>query len=214
VDKAIINLSKYLKNLCSGAESRKRNLVTTSMDVATIILGQQAVNSINSSNVNLTTSDINKLAVFHGPTEFDKMISELVDRYYMEGEQYLLHQATRNTLPKSIGKVSNSEGSAISTSEIQDDDISALDESFYVLQRCGLRAIATHNIHAACSVLHLISDLLISEVKKQANDYLNKALQKIGSIFQEHMNRYTKSIHSMNSSGKNHLSNVTVCSAK
>lgn len=63
----------------------------------------------------------------------------------------------------------------------------------FVLQRCGQRAIATNNIHAACAVLRLVSDLISTDLLNKAADNLSSSANKIGSIIQDQMIRYIKS---------------------
>lgn len=164
--------AKYLKNLCVGAETKKRSLSTTSSDISSIL----------GNNVSTTpsTNQSMKILVFSGATEFDKMIDELINKYYMDGEHYLLKSATKSCFPKNIE---------------EKHDFTALDEGFYVLQRCGSRAIATNNIHAACAILHLIADLLTSEVAQQAREFVTKSTARIHSIFNEQIGRYVKSIN-------------------
>lgn len=146
--------AKYLKTLCHDAETRTRNQIKSG--------GHDVINT-----------------VFQGPTEFDKMIDELINKYYFEGESFILHQATKATLPKNI--------------DDKLEKVIGLDECFYVLQRCGIRAISTNNIQAACAILHLTSDLLMLDVVQQATNYVKQATSKIGDVLSEYLNKYTKS---------------------
>jgi hypothetical protein len=70
-----------------------------------------------------------------------------------------------------------------------------------MLQKCGLRSIATNNIHAACAVLHTISDLLSTDLLTQANSMLTSATTQITAIMQEHINKFKKSIIASTASG-------------
>lgn len=79
------------------------------------------------------------MTVFAGQTEFDKMVDELINKYYMEGEKWLMKSGVKGALPRQV------------------EDGIKLDECFFVLQKCGLRAVASSNIHAACAVLVLQS---------------------------------------------------------
>ena len=56
----------------------------------------------------------------------------------------------------------------------QADDDSGLDECFFVLQRCSQRAVATNNVQAASAVLHLVTDLLTSDL---AGKYIRTGLE-------------------------------------
>jgi COG4 transport protein len=140
--------SKYLKQLCLGAESRSRH-----------------------------TDSLDKIVVFPGnSTNFDKMVDELINRYYMEGEKWLMKRGIQTAF------------------EVKSEaEISGLDECFFVLQRCGHRAVATNNIHGACAVLHMVSDLLLSDVLKQVTTLLNSAILKISSAVQEQTTKHLKS---------------------
>jgi hypothetical protein len=138
--------SKYLKELCRGAESRPRN---TKIDSFVVISGS--------------------------PNSFDQMVEELVNRYYMEGEKWLMKKGIQSALESK-----------------SDAEISGLDECFFVLQRCSHRAIATNNILGACSTLHMISDLLLSDLLKQLTVQLNSSISKISSVVQEQMTKYLK----------------------
>lgn len=141
--------SKYLKQLSAGAEARVRQSVGDSGAAAS------------------------PASVFAGPVEFDKMVDELINRYYMEGERWLMHQGARSAFPKT-----------------PDEEAAGLDECFFVLQRCGQRAVATNNIHAACAVLHFVSDLLSSQLLTRAADLLSVSAIKTSAVVQEHMARY------------------------
>lgn len=154
--------SKYLKNICNGAETRKR--------------APQATNTTNASvpSISVVNSTVTTVAIFAGPTEFDKMVDELINKYYMEGEHWLMRLAVKTALPKSM------------------DENLGLDECFFVLHRCAQRSIATSNIQAACAILHLISDLLSSDMANQAADLLQVSAVKVGASLTEHMARYTR----------------------
>lgn len=145
--------SKYIKQLCLGAESRKRPAA---------------------SGTSQSSSPVKAMVVFSGPTEFDKMVDELINKYYMEGEKWIMKLGVKNALSSST------------------DEGGGLDECFFVLQRCGQRAIATNNIHAACAVLRLVSDLLSTDLLNKAADNLSVSATKIGSIIQDQMTRYIK----------------------
>eukprot|EP01038_Epipyxis_sp_PR26KG_P004471 gene4471-6322_t len=151
---------KYLKNICHGAELKTRSPSTHNQ-------------LANSTAVNVPVI----VTVFAGPTDFDKMVDELINKNYMEGEQWLMKSGLKNVLPKSI-----------------DDGVVKLDECFFVLQKCAFRALATNNIHAACAVLHYISDLLSSDLLSQASEMLFTSIAKISSVLQDHMNKYRKTI--------------------
>lgn len=170
--------SKYIKQLCVGAETRKRASILPSSPTTSSSSSSSSspVTSTSSSSSSATSSTV-AVTVFPGPTEFDKMVDELINRYYMEGENWLMRMGVKGALVTPVG---------------DGDYGSGLDECFFVLQRCGQRAIATNNIHAACAVLHLVSDLLSSDLQTKATELLNAAATRVGATLQEHMSRYTK----------------------
>ena len=92
------------------------------------------------------------VVVFPGPTDFDKMVDELVNQYYMEGEKWLMQSGVKTALPRQL----DAGGSNL-----------RLDECFFVLQKCGLRAVATNQIHATCAIFHVISDLISNDLMTQ-----------------------------------------------
>ena len=71
-----------------------------------------------------------------------------------------------------------------------------LDECFFLLQKCGLRAVATNNIHAACAVLHLIADLISNDLLTQANALVATSVNQVGLVLQDHINKYKRGISS------------------
>ena len=71
---------------------------------------------------------------------------------------------------------------------------SNIDECFYVLQRCGLRAVATGNIHVSCAILHSISDLLSSDLLNSLNEILFLATDKVTIAMITHVSRYINQI--------------------
>jgi len=160
--------SRYLKQLCAGAESRQR----ASSD------GDNA--SASGPGASATTATA--AAVFPGPIEFDTMVDEMVNKYYMEGERFLLNAAVRSAFPRSA--MDSSEGAASSTSAGL-----GLDECFFVMQRCCQRAVATNTIHAACAVLHSASDLLASQMLARAGDSLSSAVNRAATHMGEHLSR-------------------------
>lgn len=174
--------SKYIKQLTDGAEKKKRS--------ETVVLTENSVvdGLVRSSSeiqsqliVALPVGASVPVLVFNGPTDFDKMVDELINRYYMEGEHWLMRSGVRSALPSNP-----------SHTEREESKGSGLDECFFILQRCSQRAIATNNIHAACAVLHLISDMISSDLSKQAGDLLIGASAKAGVIMQEQMSKFTK----------------------
>ena len=156
--------SKYLKQICMGAETRTRKI-----------------------------SSAEKVVVFpESPTNFDKMIEELLNRYYMEGEKSLMKRGIQ---------------SAFETKP--DAEISNLDECFFILQRCGHRAVATNSIHGACAILYKISDLLVSDLLKQATNLLNTSISKISVIIQEQITKYLRGHGATSSSDSTTSTSIT-----
>jgi hypothetical protein len=83
--------SKYIKQLTDGAEKKKRS--------ATVVLTENSIvdgliplpSDIQSQPIVALPVGANVVVlVFNGPTDFDKMVDELINRYYMEGEQWLM----------------------------------------------------------------------------------------------------------------------------
>jgi hypothetical protein len=151
--------SKYLKHVCHGAESKVRSKL------------------VDEHSVEFTKKDKeHAVVVFSGPQEFDRIVDELVGKYYVEGEQWLMRQGMINTLPRII------------------EEGTKLDECFFVLQKCGLRSIATNNIQASCAVLNYISDLISTDLLQQANQMMDFAVAKVLHSLQDHISRYRKSL--------------------
>ena len=114
--------SKYLKQLTDGAEKRLRSEASVTSDSLTRQHSSSGGNSIGaggsprmSPGKTLPSSsggvahggggvggNATAVVVFDGPTDFDKMVDELVNRYYMEGASspslppFLLHFSARS----------------------------------------------------------------------------------------------------------------------
>ena len=109
--------------------------------------------------------------VFPGPITFDKIVDELINSYYIEAERWLMHGGMRRMIKAQTAQQSRRvEAARDEYAALPSPFNKGLDESFFVLQRCGQRAIATNNIHAACAILHLISDLVSSELLTHISD--------------------------------------------
>lgn len=156
--------SKYLKQLCLGAESRPRKNMTEKF-----------------------------LVISGSPTTFDQMVEELISRYYMEGEKWLMKKGIQSAFE--------------AKSEFE---ISGLDECFFVLQRCSHRAIASNNANGACSILHTISDLLVADLLKQLTTLLNTAISKISSAVQEHTTKLLKVQGDTSSDASNSTASISI----
>jgi len=197
--------SKYIKQLCIGSQKRSRpNAVSVGADgkelkkqfsssssaAAAAAVATAAVASNQDGNATAAS------AIFPGPIAFDKMVEELVSRYYMEAERYIMHRSLRSLSLFQLsergqgflggvnkGTVLDIPGAATTVGE-------GLDECFYVLQRCGLRAVATNNIHAACAVLHFISDLLSAELLGKITDAAAAASEKVSIALLAHISKF------------------------
>jgi len=123
--------AKYLKHICNGAEAKARKTSESSTSAVPLL----STRSSDSTMGHVSNPSVMVVIVFEGQTEFDKMVDELINKYYMEGEQWLMKSGVRGALPRHV------------------EDGIKLDESFFVLQKCGLRAVASNNIQAACAVL-------------------------------------------------------------
>ena len=137
--------SKYLGQVVAGAESRIRKGVPTSEKV------------------------------FTGPTDFTFILEELINRYYVEGEKWLMQTALRTALQPS----SSEEGRS-----------SRLDEAFFVLQRCAQRSLASHNIDVATAVLGELCALLTGNLLSQAAELASAAVTRASSAMSANMNRH------------------------
>ena len=94
--------SKYLKQLTDGAEKRLRSEASVITDSVTRQHSSSGGNSVGSPRMSPgktlpsssggglysgggTGGHASAVVVFDGPTDVDKMVDELVNRYYMEG---------------------------------------------------------------------------------------------------------------------------------
>jgi hypothetical protein len=146
--------SRYLKMLCEGAESRVREGPTPT-----------------------------PLVVFKGPTPFDALQQELINLFYIEGEQWLIRSAVE-AFVKGLSRCASSKGS---------EQMVDIDGAFFVFQRCSQRAIATNNIHAACAILHVLSDHLNTDLLQQFSDSLSAVVAFVGNKMRTIMSRFLKS---------------------
>ncbi len=177
---------KYLRNVCQGAENKIRISSSSSSSSSSSLANPSSSTLPTTANNTITTTA--PIIVFSGPLEFDKMIDELINKYYMEGEQWLMRMGIINVLPKNLDLSSYHHLNHNSN----DGKMSKLDECFFVLQKCGLRSIASHNIHAACACLTFISDLISNDLLNQGMEMLLSAMNKLSSIIQEYIQRYRK----------------------
>jgi hypothetical protein len=154
--------AKYLKMLCDGAEHRMRegsHMETAGKAVAPPIV------------------------VFKKSTQFDGLQQELINQFYVEGEQWLIRMAVQ-------GFVNGLSRYAAGTDLQPSLDI---DGYFFVFQRCSQRAIATNNIHAACAVLHVLSDHLSTDILQQFSNSLSAVVSEVGNKMRGIMSRFLKS---------------------
>ena len=199
--------SRYIKQLCSGAHNRVRpNAVNIDENGKEIQIPPLESQKRGNSEEKAASTSICPAAeaaklLFPGPVEFDKMVDELTSNYYMEAERWLMTKSMRGleifTLAeKGAFSVSsgNSFAAVLDTPGGVEEMGNGIDECFYVLQRCGLRSIASNNIHAACAILHMISDLLSSEFLGHLSDVLGAATDKMNIAMITHVSRYIKQI--------------------
>lgn len=156
--------SKYLKMLCDGAEHRIRDVSSSSPQAPTVSSASQTV-------------------VFKNPTQFEALQQELVNSYYIEGEQWLVKAAV-HSFTKSLSQFTTGKVKALSLD---------IDGYFFVFQRCSQRAIATNNIHAACAILHILSDHLNTDILQQFSDSLNVVVTHAGNKMRDIMSKFLKS---------------------
>jgi COG4 transport protein len=142
--------NKYILQICIGAENRKRKHTSV------------------------------PITVFDKPTEFNQLIDEFIQRYYVEGEKWLISTALSHVFTKQMSS---------------DQSInSSLDESFFILQRCLQRSIASQNIDATIAVLHSMCMLFTGPMLKEAQEIVDTAVDKISSIIQTNINGFYRSI--------------------
>lgn len=197
--------SRYIKQLSVGAHSRVRpNAVKIDDNGKEVSLPLQEATALQSGSeekISFCPPSQAASLLFPGPVEFDKMVDELTSNYYMEAERWLMTKNMRGlgifTLAEN-GAFSVSNGNSfaavLDTAGGVEEMGNGIDECFYVLQRCGLRSAATHNIHAACAILHFVSDLLSSEFLGHLSDVLGAATDKINIAMITHVSRYIKQI--------------------
>jgi hypothetical protein len=159
---------KYLKNVCHGAESKIRS----------------STSHLPSSSSSSSSSSATTVIVFTGSLEFEKIVEELISKYYMEGEQWLMKGSIENVLPRNIDSYTSL------TKSIK------LDECFFVLQKCGMRSIASHNIHAASACLTFVSDLITNDLLIQGMELLMNCINKLANIVSECIQRYRRKMTS------------------
>lgn len=157
--------SKYLKHIAHGAEARVRPSPTTATSSA---------------------APSNPQTVFTYPLDFDKMIDELVSKYYLVGDYYLIKSVALNP--------------------------SNLDVLYFVLQKCGLRSIATNHIHATLSIHQLIINTISGEVVDSLNSSMGPAVAKILSTVNDYYQKYKKPLIDMNSTAMNASSSNNILS--
>eukprot|EP00605_Chrysophyceae_sp_TOSAG23-4_P002477 GSChrysophyteH1.ASY1.ANO1.2739.1 assembled CDS len=194
--------SRYIRDLCEGAHARDRPHATKY---------DRDGNEISLKGENADTEAISPQEsakiLFPGPLDFDKMTDELISRYYMEAEKWVMNQSVRSLNIFSMaerGAFSSSAESGfaavLNTPGATTEMGSGIDECFYVLQRCGLRAVATNNIHAACATLHFVSDLLSSELLTHLTEVLNAATDKVTIAMVTNVSKYIAQIRRNNRS--------------
>jgi len=190
--------SKYIKQLCTGSQRRSRpNAMGAGAD-GKELKKQTSSSAVAASPVSPGDNAAAAHAMFPGPVAFDKMVEELVSRYYMEAERWIMDRSLRSLSLFQLsergqgflggankGTVLDTPGAAANVGE-------GLDECFYVLQRCGLRAVATNNIHAACAVLHFISDLLSTELLGKITDAAAAASEKVSIALLAHISKFIR----------------------
>jgi hypothetical protein len=155
--------SRYLKMLCEGAENRVRGAAPTTLDAPAA-----------------------PLVVFKAPTPFDGLQQELINLYYIEGEHWLIRSAVE-TFVKGLSRCASARGQELHQPPLD------IDGSFFVFQRCSQRAIATNNIHAACAILHVLSDHLSTDILQQFSDSLSAVVAFVGNKMRSVMSRFLKS---------------------
>jgi hypothetical protein len=175
--------AKYLKMLCEGAEQRDRIHRAhghASSGVSNRERSSSTVSDVGSGITNATT----RVVVFKSSTDFDRMTDELINKYYLEGEHWLISWGIDTVVNSPPDTGYNEDGS---------NTRMVLDGCFFVLQKCSQRAIATGNIHAACATLHLISDHMGTDLLHHFNSLLAKSVAAILARLKDTMSKFLRS---------------------
>jgi hypothetical protein len=162
--------SDYIGALCSNAENRNPKSTKIAEKPA------QALPRI----------------VFDSANEngFDKMVEELVNVYYLECERCIIRRGIQAAIQHAPQLPA--EGVAFADKAGMEDSDGWIDECFFVLQRCGMRAIATKNVQAACIVLHLITDHLSGDILRFLGAKLSAAVSKLAGVLTEAVSRWSR----------------------
>jgi hypothetical protein len=72
--------------------------------------------------------------------------------------------------------------------------VSTLDEGFFVLQRCGQRAIASQDADAAAVILRSVSLLFTGDLLKDAQEISEAAASQVASALRSRMTRHWKTL--------------------
>jgi hypothetical protein len=172
--------SKYLSQLCLGAEARVRNGQGSTGNASP--RGAHTPGHAASGGQSFTPGHTpGHTPLSDLPTsgsQFHRMVEEIVNHMYMIGEQWLIEQGVKATLPNSLDEAV--------------DENNGLDECFFVLRRCGQRAIATNNIQVACAILQSISNLLSSNLHSQVAELINATIEKLVAVAHEQCAKYCK----------------------
>jgi len=142
--------SSYLRVICKSAENSKNTIVNEN--------GKETHSSQNSDK---------NIVVFDGPTSLDNIVEELITRYFIEGEKWIMSQSLHGVL-------------------------SQLDECYYVLQRCGMRAVATNSLTATCTIIHLIVDSISTDMRKIIAERLASAVSHTASSLNDRVSTAVK----------------------
>lgn len=181
----------FLNMICNGAETRIRQ-----------------VHQVQVGHNTIQTKDKFVGKIFPGATDFDRMTDELINKYYLEGEKWLIVQG----LKLFITSLSAKTGSVVDTGDTSggNNQIDVMDGCFYVLQRCSQRSLTLANIHAACAALHLISDHISTDLLKALTDKMNVAVGKISNVLKDNIQRFLRvSCESSSSNTTSTSSNIS-----
>ena len=229
--KFCITYLKYLNSLVISAEKRDRghnsyppnnidtstntNNTTTKYNSTNSVIPTTTTTTINNTTTNNTTNNINNntnsnsnnYIVFQEPTAYHNMVNELIDRYYIEIEVYIINSGfktcitqlfeykqilynipttTSNTYNNNLLKINTSSFPAIHFKNLK------FDECFYLLRRCSMRAINTYNIHTTCIILRKIIDILNVELFKVVADLTRQISDRLVSVLSEEVMKYIR----------------------
>jgi hypothetical protein len=123
--------------------------------------------------------------VLPSTTAFDGIVAEMVNTFYLPIERHLINtqmQSCVELLEQQVDHVPAvlADGEALNPS-------SCIDEAFFVLQRCGTRAVATQHRDCCCAVLIEINNCLTTFLLGNINQQLAAAVEAVIDVVNKSM---------------------------